>query len=82
MSKLTPKQHDVLERLIAAGGRSSYDLRATLGTLCALERRGLVSARRGLGSIAMPRTSIKWMVTKAGRAALAVSQSTPTESKT
>lgn len=68
--KLTERQRDALERLQAAGGVSSYDLRASLATLNALERRSLVSARRGLGSMAMPHTSTKWMITTAGRSAL------------
>lgn len=41
-----------------------------MGTLASLEAKGLVVSKRGLGSIAMPHTAIKWRITDSGRAAL------------
>ncbi len=69
---LTTLQKSALRRLLAAGGESSYGLRASLRTLYALEARGLVHSRHGFGSVMSPRTRIKWFATSAGRAAIAV----------
>ena len=66
--KLSSKQRQHLI-VIRDGERSAYpDMH--MGTLNSLENRGLVRSKRGLGSIAMPHTSIKWRITDAGRAAL------------
>jgi hypothetical protein len=66
---LSGKQRQHL-MVLAGGERCAYP-GLHMGTLEAMERRGLVQARRGLGSIAMPHTAIKWWLTPAGRAALA-----------
>lgn len=63
--KITPKQADALLTL-RNGARSAYP-GLHMGTLQALERKGFVVAKRGLGSMAMPQTAIKWFLTLAGR---------------
>jgi len=68
MLKLSSKQRQHLVAL-CNGERSAYP-GLHLGTLNSLETKGLVRAKRGLGSIAMPHTSIKWCITDAGRAVL------------
>jgi hypothetical protein len=60
-----------MTKLAAAQKESAYGLRVSMGTLNALEARGLVRSVRGVGSIAFPHTSIMWRLTDAGRAALA-----------
>jgi hypothetical protein len=67
---LTVVQSSALSKL-ADGESSAYRLRAGLGTLRSLEKRGLVVSRGGLGSMAFPHTSIQWRITEAGRNALA-----------
>lgn len=71
MERLTAPQLEHLHALKAAGpaGRGAYP-RLSLATLNALERRGLARATRGLGSMAMPHTAIKWRLTWAGDQAL------------
>jgi len=54
---------------LRGGPRSSYP-HLSLGTLQSLKRRKLVVAHRGIGSIASPRTHIKWELTVLGRAVL------------
>lgn len=71
--KLTKAQHEALVSVLKNPGEGSYGLRTGMRTLEALESRKLVSAKRGLGSMAFPQTSIKWHITDAGRAALNVS---------
>lgn len=68
MMKLTDKQIQHLQAL-AGEERGSYP-GLHMGVLNSLSLKGLVKARYGLGSIAMPHTSIKWRITDAGRAAL------------
>ncbi len=70
MAMLTKRQKMALARL-SDSASCAYTIPAGLNTLEALERRGLVSARRGVGSISMPHTAIIWRITDAGRAALA-----------
>lgn len=67
--KVTDKQMQHLQ-VLAGGERSAYP-GLHMGTLAALERKKLVTAERGLGSMAMPRSATKWRLTDAGRAALA-----------
>jgi hypothetical protein len=66
--KLTNTQIKHLHAL-TDGKRSAYPS-LHMGSLEALERRGLVIAQRSLGSIAMPHTSIQWLITRTGRLAL------------
>jgi hypothetical protein len=66
--KITDKQRQHLQAL-AGGERCSYP-GLHLGVLNALSLKGLVAARQGVGSIAMPHTAIKWHITPAGREAL------------
>jgi DNA-binding PadR family transcriptional regulator len=54
---------------LKGGERSAYP-GLHMGTLQALERKGLVTSRHGLGSMFMPRNSINWRITDAGRKAL------------
>ena|SRR3990167_3241992 len=61
--KLSPTQKRILERMPDGEWRSSFRLRASLSTLSALERRGLVESRHDLGSSFMPQTAIKWRKT-------------------
>lgn len=49
-----------------ADGASSYKLRLSLTTLNALEKRGLVEAKRELGGMWSPWTNISWRLTPAG----------------
>ncbi len=67
--KLTDKQRQHLQALTGEE-RGAYP-GLHMGVLASLERKKMVAARRGLGSIAMPHTSIKWRITDAGRKALA-----------
>jgi hypothetical protein len=50
---------------------SSYSSGLSQVQLAALARKGLVFRFMGLGSIAMPRTAIKWSISELGRTALA-----------
>lgn len=52
-------------RALMTGERGSYP-GLNIGVLNSLKMRGLVSAKYGLGSIAMPHTSIKWSLTADG----------------
>lgn len=67
---LSELQRRALEGLKDGQLHSSYDLRATLTTMRALEARGLVRSRHELGSIFSPQTNIKWRVTNDGLRAL------------
>lgn len=64
---LTNRQAEALIKLRDQGERSAYP-GIHLGTLNSLSLRGLVTAKRQVGSIAMPHTSILWRLTDAGRA--------------
>ena len=67
MSKpLSPLQQAALAGLKDGERRSAFDLKAKLGTLESLATRGLVTAKRGLGSMAFPHTSIGWRITNEG----------------
>ena len=68
--KLTPRQRTHLEILKFGDWMSSYGAGLNMGTLASLERRGLVRAARGVGSIFSPQTAIKWKITDAGKAAI------------
>lgn len=67
--KLTNKQAEALIKLRDHGPRCAYP-GLHMGTLNTLQYRGLVTSKGGLGSMAMPHTTIKWTITPAGRAAL------------
>ena len=41
---------------------SAYGLQETLGTMQALERRGLVDVRHTIGSMFSPQTNILWRI--------------------
>jgi hypothetical protein len=69
MVKLSKAQRIALEKLRDEGERCAYP-GISLGTLNSLSLKGLVSAKRGLGSIAMPHTSIRWKITDSGKAAI------------
>lgn len=60
MSELTSAQMAVLNKMEVGIGYSAYSLQCSLSTLNALVRRNLVSSHYGLGSMAFPRTSIKF----------------------
>ena len=69
--RLTEKQITHLRLLNTVGGpRGAYSNGLHMGILSSLERKGLVRAWRGLGSMASPRTHVKWNITDAGRDAL------------
>lgn len=71
MTKLSPLQLSTLIAIaLAPEGRGAYP-KLKLNTLESLERRGLVQAKRGVGSISMPHTSIRWYITKSGKELLA-----------
>lgn len=67
--KLSNAMHEHLMAVDDEPYRSAYP-RLSLATLNALERRGFVTSKRKLGSMAMPHTSIMWRITPAGRTAL------------
>lgn len=72
--RLTDRMRAALMVLVALPlGRtgSAYGLRLRLDTLEHLRIRGLAEAGRGVGSMASPRTHIRWRATDAGRTALA-----------
>lgn len=69
MEKLTNRQAEALIKLRDHGPRSAYP-GIHMGTLNTLRDRGLVTSRGGLGSMAMPHTSIMWSITEKGRKAL------------
>lgn len=71
--KLTKAQWRALNWFADGHHRSAYNARSRMDTLEALYRRGLLSRRGGLGSMAFPHTSIEWAITPAGRQALASS---------
>lgn len=64
VKKLSKHQLDHLRALIP-GERGSYP-GLNLGILNSLALKGLVSAKYGLGSIAMPHTTIMWRLTPKG----------------
>lgn len=68
--KLTKAMASALRKIEPHRLISSYSAGVRMDTLEALERRGLVEAQRGLGSIAFPHTSTGWRLTPAGRLAL------------
>jgi hypothetical protein len=68
--KLTEKQIAHLKILRHGGPRGAYANGLHMGILASLERKGLVNAYRGIGSMFSPRTAIKWNITKAGIEAL------------
>lgn len=68
VTSVSKKQWECLDS-ISAGERSAYP-GLSMATLGALERKGLVHAKRGLGSMAFPHTAIKWSLTTAGVAAI------------
>ena len=69
--KLTPKQIEHLQTLkdCPRGMRGAYP-GLHMGVLNSLSLKGLVKAHHYIGSMAMPRTAIKWQLTDAGRVAL------------
>lgn len=71
-AQLTKLQAEALRTIADAqvGTRSAYGMQLSLGTLSQLEQKGMVRSTRGLGSIAMPHTAIKWALTETGRQAL------------
>ncbi|MCK5020170.1 MAG: hypothetical protein KAS32_24240 [Candidatus Peribacteraceae bacterium] len=58
--KLSKTQQEVLSKLSKTEWKSAYDLRCGLNTLQSLATKGLVKSKSGLGSMAFPRTNIKF----------------------
>ena len=76
--KLSATQLDVLKKMRKHRKWTAYTLQASLGTLSALRRRGLVNMRSELGAFWLPRSCILWWITPAGLAALeAAEKETP-----
>jgi hypothetical protein len=71
--KLTAKQIQHLKTLSDCGERGAYP-GLHMGVLNSLSLKGLVKAKHGLGSMALPHTSIKWSITDTGRLALSLQQ--------
>ena len=59
--KLTKAQSAALQRMKETPRSSAYTMKVSMATLEALERKGLAKAFRGLGSMAFPKTAIKWV---------------------
>lgn len=53
-------------RRITGSSLSAFGMHCSLGTLRALERKGLVTHKRGLVSLFSPRTDIRWSLTEKG----------------
>lgn len=70
MAALSPNQRAALETLAQRGQCSAYEARLQMRTLEALERKGLVTAHRQIGSMFSPTTNIGWQITEAGRVAI------------
>lgn len=68
--KLTKAQKQHLRAVSVNGGRSAYP-GLLLGTLEDLERCGLLYRRSERGYMFSPQNYIRWLVTEAGRSALA-----------
>lgn len=68
MSKLTVTQQSTIDRMKPGLWYSAYDLGASLSTMDALVRRGLVERRGvgGLGSSYSPRTGIEFRLVGPG----------------
>lgn len=67
-TKLTKAQKAALLKLTLEG-QSAYELRTSLKVLQALADKGLAKIHHEVGSIAMPRTCIKFWLSPAGMAA-------------
>jgi hypothetical protein len=70
---LSPQQQKALARIGRRERASAYELRCSIATLCALERRRLIRVETTLGSIAFPRNA-KAELRDAGRELLAARQ--------
>ena len=56
----TKTQSEVLDKMVVGQEYSAYELQCSLATLYALVNQGHISSQYGLGSMAFPRTSIKF----------------------
>ena len=69
MRKPSDKMKAALRLLRRDGERSAYP-GISMATLDACRARGLASASYPVGSMAFPRTSVKWTITEAGKVAV------------
>jgi hypothetical protein len=60
--KTTHNQRIVYNLLKAKNWQSAYDLQCSLGTLRALERKGLIESKSDTGYLFMPRIMIKFRI--------------------
>lgn len=60
MDKLTKTQQEVFNRMVVGKWYSAYDLKASLATLNALNKKKLVLRASGHGYLFSPRTSIEF----------------------
>lgn len=67
--KLTDAQRRALAKFADGAWHSAYDVQASLATLNALRKRGLLQRQSGLGALFSPRTSIEYRITPAGQEA-------------
>jgi len=65
--KLSKVQRETLAKMLPSRVYCAYDLRCSLSTLRALERRKLVESRHYLGCLYSPRTDILFRLTDAGQ---------------
>lgn len=70
ITKLSQTQRATLLKLSDGKEQNASRLKAGLGTLQSLERRGMVVSRHPPGSMTYPHIYIHWRVTDTGRAAL------------
>lgn len=62
MKKLSKIMLRCLDKLSYKEWKSSYELQESLSTLYALQKRGLVEKKDGLGYMFMPEIVIKWKI--------------------
>jgi len=68
MKKLSRSQFHALHQLPnnTHEARSAYQIGASIATMNALQKKGLVTGYAGLGYFAFPRSGLSWKLTEAG----------------
>jgi len=58
--KLTKVQQETLNKMEKGKWHNAYELKVSLNTVYALQRKGLVKVKRGLGSMWYPRLHVQF----------------------